>query len=139
MNKEHIPELSKTEKMQKRHKCQTKTNNAKPKYNNNKILLILCIILTTNVAEGKKDTTSIKTNKENKNNLIIKANHNPAQATKIEKFPRNKEIGVSNPKIMVTNAIDLKEQWYQLKKIKEEKINIFPNYYSRPFWPLKYE
>ena len=35
--------------------------------------------------------------------------------------------------------IDLKEQWYQLKKIKEEKINIFSNYYSRPFWPLKYE
>ena len=35
--------------------------------------------------------------------------------------------------------IDLKEQWYQLKKIKEEKINIFSNYYSGPFWPLKYE
>ena len=35
--------------------------------------------------------------------------------------------------------IDLKEQWHQLKKRKEEKINIFSNYYSRPFWPLKYE
>ena len=32
--------------------------------------------------------------------------------------------------------IDLKEQWHQLKKRKEEKINIFSNYYSRPFWLL---
>ena len=36
-----------------------------------------------------------------KNSPTIKVNYNPAQAAKAKKFPRNKEIRVSNPKITV--------------------------------------
>ena len=35
--------------------------------------------------------------------------------------------------------VDLKEQWHQLKGAKEEKINIFSNYYSRLLWFPKYK
>ena len=95
-----------------------------PKYNNNKMLFILCIILTTSITEGKKSTNSIDTNKENKNSLTIKANYNLAQATETEKFPRNKEIRVSNPKIMVTNALQTKQNQRKIGKISEHKIEM---------------
>ena len=83
-----------------------------------------CIILATNAGEGKKDTTSINTNKENKNNLTTKANYNPAQVTKAEKFPRNKEIEVSNPKIRVTNTLWTKQNQRKIEKIPECKTKM---------------
>ena len=95
-----------------------------PKYNNNKMLFILCIILTISITEEKKSTNSIDTNKENKNSLTIKVNYNPAQATKTEKFPRNKEIGVSNSKIMVTNALWTKQNQRKTEKISECKTEM---------------
>ena len=74
--------------MQKCHKCKTKINNITSKYNN-KTFLILCMILTINAAEGKKNTNNIDTNKENKNSLTIKVNYNPAQAAEAKKFPNS--------------------------------------------------
>ena len=87
-----------------------------PKYNNNKMFLIIYIILTTSIIEGKKNTSSIDTNKEKKKIFTIKTNNNPAQA---EKFPRNKEIRVSNPKITVTNALQTKQNQRKVEKISE--------------------
>ena len=72
--------------------------------------------------EGKKNTNNIDTNKENKNSLTIKVNYNPAQATEAKKFPRNKEIRVSNSKIMVTNALWTKQNQRKVEKISKCKI-----------------
>ena len=41
-----------------------------------------------------------------------------------EKFPRNKKIRVSNPKIMVTNALQTKQNQRIIGKISEHKIEM---------------
>ena len=39
---------------------------------------------------------------------------------------------------VVDILINLKEQWNQLKKLKEDQINLFSNYYSKSFHPSHY-
>ena len=68
-----------------------------------------------------------------KNNPTIEANNNTTQTTKIEKFLRNKETRVSNPKLMVINAWWTKQNQRGKEKLpsyEKETLNKKNNKYK---------
>ena len=65
---------------------------------------------------------------------LLYTNANSVMSSKIYNIDTSRRNGNATDIL-----IDLKEQWHQLKRAKEEKINIFSNYYSRPFWFSKYK